>query len=106
MKRLRMRGYRHSTVVLLGLALSAGTALAENKKKPPPKPAKPTAPAKDAGGDIEMGGDDKPAKGAAPGTTPATPAAGGEIDMGEPDKSQDLAADLNASDAQNNAVKT
>ena len=107
MKRLRMRGYRRSTVLTLGLALIASTAMAQPKKgKAPAKPAKP-APAKaDAGGDIEMGvGEDKPA-GATPAATPAPAGDGSEIDMGTPDKSSDLSADLAASDAQANAVKT
>lgn len=107
MKRLRMRGYRRSTVAILGLALAASSALAQPKKKPPAKPTKPAAGSAskpDAGGDIEMGGD-APAGGK--GATPATPPSdGSEIDMGTPDKSADLAADLNASDAQANAVKT
>ena len=106
MKRLRMRGYRRSTVVILGLALAASSALAQPKKKPPAKPTKPpagSASKPDAGGDIEMGSE--PAgKGPAPATPPASD--GSEIDMGTPDKSSDLAADLNASDAAANAVKT
>ncbi len=90
--------------------MAASTALAQPKKKTPAKPTKPAAgsaskPADAAGGDIEMGGDDKggkPAAGAPAGTPPASD--GSEIDMGTPDKSNDLAADL-AADDKNNAVK-
>ena len=106
MKRLRMRGYRRSTLLILGLALVASTAVAQPKKKPPAKPAKPPAGAKPdpkAGGEIEM---ESPAGGgSAAAPTPPAGGDGGEIDMGTPDKSADLAADLNASDAQANAVK-
>ncbi len=88
MKPLRMRVFHRSVVFLLGLALVAGTALAQPKgKAPAPAPAP-------AGGEpeIEIEGE-------------GTGSAGGEIDMGAEPPPSDLTADLNAAEQQNQAVK-
>lgn len=87
MKRLRMRGFHRSVVVLsalLGLGVAASSAFAQPKpKEPEPEP------------EIEMSGDD--AK-----DTAVDP---NEIDMGEPEPPADLNADLNAAEQNNQVVK-
>ncbi len=87
MKPLRMRVFHRSVVFLLGLALVAGTALAQPNKGKTPAPA--PAP---AGGEpeIEIEGEGS---------------AGGEIDMGTDPGPGDLNADLNAAEQNNAAVK-
>ena len=91
MKPLRMRVFHRSVVFLLGLALVAGTALAQPNKGKTPAPAPAPAP---AGGEpeIEIEGE-------------GSGSAGGEIDMGADPGPGDLAADLNAAEQQNAAVK-
>ncbi len=88
MKQVRMRAFHRSVVFFAGLALVAGTALAQPKKGPAPKPA----PA-EAEPEIEM----DPAE-------PAPPP-GDEIDMGAEPPPGDLNADMAAADASANAVK-
>ncbi len=82
MNRLRMRAFPRAVIPFVGLALVAGTALAQ------PKPAEPEP-------EIEMG------------DPPAEPADSGEIDMGTEDSTApgDLSADLAASE-KNDAVVT
>ena len=94
MKPLRMRAFHRSVVFFAGLALVAGTALAQPKKGPAPKPAPP------AGGEAEPEIEMEPGDAAPP------PGDGGEIDMGAEPGPGDLSADMAASDAAAaNAVK-
>ena len=89
MKRYEMRAIHRSVLVVAGLALAASSAMAQPKKQPAPQ-GEPEP-------EIEMEGGETP------------PADGGEIDMGEPDAGAttggDLAADLAASDANQQVVK-
>ncbi len=94
MKPLRMRAFHRSVVFFAGLALVAGTAVAQPKKAPPPKPAPP------AGGEAEPEIEIEPPAEPAP-----PPGDGGEIDMGAEPPPGDLTADMAAADASANAVK-
>ena len=89
MKPLRMRAFHRSVVFFAGLALVAGTALAQPKKGAP-------APAPEKEPEIEM----------EPGDSAPPSGDGGEIDMGAEPGPGDLNADMAASDAAAaNAVK-
>lgn len=84
---------------MVGVALVAGTALAQPKKQPEPKKPPPAA----AGDEIEM--EDSPGS-AAGSAAPAGEVNPDEIDMGEPEKgSDDLTADIAAADANTAVVK-
>jgi outer membrane beta-barrel protein len=85
-----MRVFHRSVVFLLGLALVAGTALAQPNKGKTPAPA--PAPAPGGEPEIEIEGE-------------GTGSAGGEIDMGTEPGPGDLNADLNAAEQNNAAVK-
>lgn len=94
MKRLRMRAFYRSVLLLVGLVVAATTALAQ-----PNKPDTPPAGGGSAEGEIEM----EPNEGA--GSAEVDP---NEIDMGEDPAPTpgDLSADLQAAEAQETAVKT
>lgn len=103
MKPLRMRALRRFPVLFLGIAVVAGAALAQPKKGAPPK-----TPAKGSdSGEIEIEGDG----GGTGGTGGGSNAGGGggdDIEIegeGSNAKTPDLAADLNAADNANLAVK-
>ena len=104
-----MRDRRHISVLLVGLAVMASTAIAQPKKKGPTTPAKgSSAPAKGSGkddGEIEMNPDDNAGsakKGSGSGST-VNP---DEIEMGdEGNKQGDLQADIAASDKKDAALK-
>jgi outer membrane beta-barrel protein len=105
MKILRMRAIHRSVLFVVGLALVAGSALAQpkkpaGKKEPPPKGA-PASPApKKEGDEIEMGDE---GKGSGSGSAAVDP---NEIEMGEPEnKSGNLEADMAAADKSNAVVK-
>lgn len=96
-------------VFLLGVALVAGTALADGKGG---KKGGGTPPAGQKGGGGGAGSGAAPGGGAGEpeieieGEGSGSASAGGEIDMGAPEPGPgDLSADLAAQDAQNNAVK-
>ena len=96
MKRLRMRAFHRSVVLLLGLTLVVSSALADNKGK---KGGGGGAGSGGAGGGAEPEIEIDPADGAGSGS-------GGEIDMGAEPGPGDLTADMAAADAANaNAVK-
>ncbi len=101
MKRLRMRAFHRSVVLLLGLTLVVSSALADNKGK------KGGGGGGGAGSGSAKGGAEPeieidPADGAGSGSA----AAGGEIDMGQEPGPGDLTADMAAADQANaNAVK-
>jgi outer membrane beta-barrel protein len=133
MKPIRMRTIRHRSrsLLIVALALAAGTALA-GPKKGSKGGAKSTAGAKGsgagsgaaagaasgagsgsgsasgaAGGDIEMDSGGGGGTGSGGGTTGgAGAAAGGDIEMDEPAGSKDLGADLNAADQNTQVVKS
>ena len=91
MKPLRMRAFHRSVVFFAGLALVAGTALAQPKKAPAPAP---------------KGGEAEPEIEMDPGDSAPPPGDGGEIDMGAEPGPGDLNADMAASDAAAaNAIK-
>jgi outer membrane beta-barrel protein len=100
MKLLRMRAIHRSVLFVVGLALVAGSALAQPKKgggkKDPPKEAP-----KEGEPEIEMGPDSAGSGSAAsPGVDP------GEIDMGEPEqKPGNLEADMAAAEKNTQVVK-
>jgi len=105
MKRLRMRAYHRSIlVVLAGLTFIAATAIAQ-PKKPPPAPAGGSGSGSD--GEIDM----SPAEGAAGSGSGSGAGSGsgdaGEIDMGAEEKQPpaDLGADMAASEQVNTTVK-
>jgi hypothetical protein len=103
MKILRMRAIHRSVLFVVGLAIVAGSALAQpkkpaGKKDPPPKGA-PASPApKKEGDDIEMGDEGKGS-----GSAAVDP---NEIEMGEPEnKPGNLEADMAAADKSTAVVK-
>lgn len=101
MKRLRMRAFHRSVVLLLGLTLVVSSALADNKgKKGGGGGGAGSGSAAGGAGGAEPEIEIDPADGAGSGS------AGGEIDMGAEPGPGDLNADMAAADAANaNAVK-
>lgn len=100
MKRLRMRAFHRSVVLLLGLTLVVSSALADNKGKKGGGGGGAGSGSAAGGAEPEIEID--PADGAGSGSG----SAGGEIDMGAEPGPGDLNADMAAADAANaNAVK-